>query len=411
MDRADVVIVGGGIAGASLATALADQGCEVLVLEASLVFEDRVRGEQMHVWGVREARELGVERVLLDAGAHVAPLWKQYNDLTDEPNEIPMSAMLPGIGGTLNLRHPDACQALVDAADRSGAGSKRGVGDVTLGQSDRWRTVTYRTDTGTQQVETPLVVGADGRRSTIRKQADIPLERQEAMGYITGLLLDDLDPIPDDHDVVVAEGDLFFILFHQGHGRARVYLATGTSGQHRFAGRNATARFLEALRLERYPHADIVASATPAGPCATYPGDDTWTADPYRDGVVLIGDAAGYNDPIVGEGLSIAMRDARIVRDLILDGARTAEDFRPYGEERLERMRRLRLVADVISVVSIEDGGNRRARRQWLGEKRSTADPEVIPLLNGAFLGPETIPDGVTDERILDRIRAADAMA
>ena len=63
-------------------------------------------------------------------------------------------------------------------------------------------------------------------------------------------------------------------------------------------------------------------AATPAGPCATYPGDDTWTDAPFADGVVLIGDAAGYNDPIIGQGLSIAMRDARIVRDLILDGAR-----------------------------------------------------------------------------------------
>ena len=33
-------------------------------------------------------------------------------------------------------------------------------------------------------------------------------------------------------------------------------------------------------------------AATPAGPCATYAGDDTWTAAPFADGVVLIGDAA-----------------------------------------------------------------------------------------------------------------------
>jgi flavin-dependent dehydrogenase len=39
---------------------------------------------------------------------------------------------------------------------------------------------------------------------------------------------------------------------------------------------------------------------------------------------VLIGDAAGHNDPIIGDGLPIALRDARIVRDLVLDGARDA---------------------------------------------------------------------------------------
>ena len=36
------------------------------------------------------------------------------------------------------------------------------------------------------------------------------------------------------------------------------------------------------------------------------PGDDTWTAQPFAEGVVLIGDAAGYNDPIAAQGLSIS---------------------------------------------------------------------------------------------------------
>ena len=77
-----------------------------------------------------------------------------------------------------------------------------------------------------------------------------------------------------------------------------------------------------------YPWSDEVARATPAGPCATYPGDDTWTSQPYVDGAVLIGDAAGHNDPIIGQGLSIAMRDARTVRDLVLDGARECRGIR-----------------------------------------------------------------------------------
>ena len=38
---------------------------------------------------------------------------------------------------------------------------------------------------------------------------------------------------------------------------------------------------------------------------------------PFVPGVVLIGDAAGHDDPIIGQGLSIAYRDVRIVRDLM----------------------------------------------------------------------------------------------
>jgi 2-polyprenyl-6-methoxyphenol hydroxylase-like FAD-dependent oxidoreductase len=144
-----------------------------------------------------------------------------------------------------------------------------------------------------------------------------------------------------------------------------------------------------------------VTLATPAGPCATYPGDDTWTATPFTEGVVLIGDAAGYNDPIVGQGLSIALRDARTVRDLVLDGERAPSGFSAYGAERMERMRRLRFLADMVSVSQAEDADNRPARRAFLLE------PQIMALLMGMFIGPETLARELVDEELLNRIRAA----
>ena len=59
-----------------------------------------------------------------------------------------------------------------------------------------------------------------------------------------------------------------------------------------------------------------------------------------------VGDAAGWNDPILGLGLSITYRDVRIVSDLLLgDDDWASLSFAPYAEERAERMRRLRFVA------------------------------------------------------------------
>jgi 2-polyprenyl-6-methoxyphenol hydroxylase-like FAD-dependent oxidoreductase len=405
MSDAEIVVVGGGIAGASLAYSLASAGKDVAVLEASTEFEDRVRGEQMHAWGVKEARDLGVEQILLGAGAHVTGLWRQYVEGAPGPADIPVSMMVPGVDGTLNMRHPDACQALLDAAGRAGAKVHRGVQDVTIAPGESV-TVDYALGGQTSQLRTPLVVGADGRASTVRRQAGIDLSRDEPTNYIAGLLLDNL-AVPDDHDAMVSEGDLFLVLFHQGHGRARAYLVVGKSGQHRFSGRDATDKFLGAVALRTFPWGDSVARGTPAGPCATYPGDDTWTERPFADGVVLVGDAAGWNDPIIGEGLSIAMRDARIVRDLILEGATRATDFAPYGEERVERMRRLRLFADVVSVTFAEDAGNRPARRAWVGERMATMDPELFPLFAGILAGPESAPAELIDDAILDRIRRA----
>jgi len=405
-DVADVVVVGGGIGGAALACALAREGLGVTVLEASIEYEDRVRGESMQAWGVKEARDLGVEDVMLAAGAHIAPLWKQYHETGEEPTEIPVAMMVPDISGTLNLRHPVACEALVDAAAEAGATVVRGARDVKLANGGS-PTVAYTTNGSSHEVRTSLVVGADGRASTVRRQAGITLERQPAISYIAGLLVDGLDDVPDDHDVLADSGDLFFVLFHQGGGRARVYVAPGVSGRHRFSGREATERFLTACTQAAYPWSEQVAAGTPAGPCATYPGDDTWTEAPYADGVVLIGDAAGHNDPIVGQGLSIAMRDARIVRDLVLDGARDAAGFGPYGEERLVRMERLRFIADVLAVTQSEDAENRSARRAYFAEKMAAMDAEIFGLLIGLFAAPENVPPELINPDLLDRIRAA----
>jgi len=344
--------------------------------------------------------------VLLAAGAHVTPTWRQYFPNGDEPRDIPMNMMVPEIGGSLNLRHPDACQSLLDAAVAAGVTVVRGVTDVQVGAGSS-PSVHYAIDGTGSELRPSLVVGADGRRSATRRALGITLEHQAETSYIAGLLLDDLVGVPDEVDVLVGEGDVWFLLFHQGDARARAYVCTGLSGQHRFAGPDGSARFLEACAVSSYPWSQQVASATPAGPCATYAGDDTWCAEPYVDGVVLIGDAAGHNDPIIGQGLSIALRDARTVRDLVLDGARTAGAFAAYGAERLARMARLRFAADMMAATQAEDADNRDARRRYVGERMDSMDAAVFPLIVGMFAGPETIGEELLDPGLLDRIRAA----
>src|SRR5579859_6791860 len=65
----DVVVVGAGIAGASIAVVLARAGLEVLLLERQHTYRDRVRGEYMAPWGVLEARAVGLEAVIRGARA------------------------------------------------------------------------------------------------------------------------------------------------------------------------------------------------------------------------------------------------------------------------------------------------------------------------------------------------------
>jgi choline dehydrogenase-like flavoprotein len=76
----DVVVVGGGIGGAALATLLARHGVAVTVLERQRAYQDRVRGEVLAVWGVAEAQRLGVVDVLLGAGGALVTRRVPYDE-------------------------------------------------------------------------------------------------------------------------------------------------------------------------------------------------------------------------------------------------------------------------------------------------------------------------------------------
>ena len=81
-------------------------------------------------------------------------------------------------------------------------------------------------------------------------------------------------------------------------------------------------------------------------------------------GVVLIADAAGHNDPTIGQGLSITLTDVRQVSDALSAAADwDAGIFADYATERLERMRRLRLCARLTSKLRCEFGAEADARR------------------------------------------------
>ena len=137
MESPDVVIVGSGIAGGSLATVLATAGMQVLTLERQPEFGDHVRGEILWPWGARAAGAVGLEPVLLDAGAQVVPIFDIYDEGAPEPLRLEVSKAVPGIDGSLNIKHPRACAALTEAALGAGADVRRGVGDIRLTTGER----------------------------------------------------------------------------------------------------------------------------------------------------------------------------------------------------------------------------------------------------------------------------------
>ena len=120
-------------------------------------------------------------------------------------------------------------------------------------------------------------------------------------------------------------------------------------------------------------------------------------------GIVLIGDAAGHNDPSGGRGISIALKDARLVCEALdTTKAWTPETFAPYASQRRE-LRRLRFSSRLLSTYRMEFTDEARQRRR-VGRKRMAADPELTLWFMALQKGPFAVPSEAFSERIWDRL-------
>jgi len=111
---ADLVVVGGGIAGSALATVMAREGYRVVVLERQTGYRDKVRGEALLCWGVAELLRLDLEKPLLDAGGCYVTRAVRYDEVIDPAQAEALAAsldlMLPGVPGSIDVGHPEACE-------------------------------------------------------------------------------------------------------------------------------------------------------------------------------------------------------------------------------------------------------------------------------------------------------------
>jgi 2-polyprenyl-6-methoxyphenol hydroxylase-like FAD-dependent oxidoreductase len=69
----DLVVIGGGLAGSAIATVMARNEANVLVVEKEREFKDRVRGEFLAPWGRADVRALGLLETFEAAGAVPLP--------------------------------------------------------------------------------------------------------------------------------------------------------------------------------------------------------------------------------------------------------------------------------------------------------------------------------------------------
>jgi 2-polyprenyl-6-methoxyphenol hydroxylase-like FAD-dependent oxidoreductase len=247
-----------------------------------------------------------------------------------------------------------------------------------------------------------LVVGADGRNSIVQRQLRFAVCRDEPHNLIGGMLVDGVPKWPQDVIALGTEGGIHYLVFPQGGAKLRLYVCYDFDGRERFTGVGREQNLLSAFRLKCLPLGESIAQGEPIGPFHSYSNEDHWIEQPVTPGVVLIGDAAGHNDPIIGQGTSITLRDVRIVAEIVLAGDWRLGSFQPYIEERIERMRRLRIAARFAATLRAEFGPANAARRA-LAMRRIFVDgwPSPYPAM---LAGPEALPAEAYEQQTIDAL-------
>jgi squalene monooxygenase len=305
-DTPDVLIVGGGFVGLAAAAALDDIGARVTILEACPGPNPAFRGELIHPRGVRMLSALRLLDPLLDAGGVRVPGFAVFPPQCVDAILLPYRA---AAGFGLALDHEMLVAAMSRGlTPRPRVTIKRGarVQDLLL---EHRRVVGVRL-AGGEQHRAPLVVGADGRHSRVRRLAGIPVET-ELLSYSVALALDGAARAlaRASHGHVFVDGPGPTLAYPCGHDRVRMCIDVPRDAvkgdrklrellRERYVPRLWPTELQTAMldALERNPLTGAANHAITTHACA-------------GPGLALVGDAGGCSHPITATGMTTGLHD------------------------------------------------------------------------------------------------------
>jgi len=333
----DVVIVGGGVAGGSLACNLRDSGLRVILLEMAKTTPQINRGDELAPCTVRMLDKVGALPNFFKRGAEKVTRWKAIGPEGETIVEVPLAATTyPPHNYILTLPHPLIEDALIETAtENNGVEVIRGFRVTTLIKDPNGMAVGVAgtRDGAHWQVNAKLVAGCDGPRSQIRQQAGLHTEIH-TYPYEYLMLTCILGPgQPSDVNIEVwgAFGFCGFFPITRGRVRCPVQAAPGEMARWREIG---LKKVVEELK-ERFPY--FKSMEVVDNDLHVYKMHRHHVDSYVSDGVVITGDSAHCTPAYYGIGMTLAMRDsyhaAKVIRRLFQEGtALTADALKPFEQ-------------------------------------------------------------------------------
>jgi 2-octaprenyl-6-methoxyphenol hydroxylase len=348
MERNDVIILGSGLVGLTLAIALEQAGLSVAAIDAmppeagfAPDFDGRASAIASASWRMLDT--LGVAETLRPHGCAIHRievrdgLQRDALDFSTSPHEEPLGTMVENrlLRRTLYER-AKACARLTRYAPARTTAIVRDEAGVRV-----------TLDTG-QELAAPLIIVAEGRNSPTRTAAGIRVAQWKYDHTAIISAFDHSRP----HDNIAHE------IFYPAGPFALLPLQPGTRSALVWTVHAKDAPGVLALSDRAFCHeiekrsGGLLGTASVAAPRSSYPLGFHHTARITAQRLALVGDAAHGIHPIAGQGLNLGFRDAAALAEVIIDGARLGLDL--GDTQLLDRYERWRSF-DALSVAVATD--------------------------------------------------------
>ncbi|MFB5191391.1 FAD-dependent oxidoreductase [Alicyclobacillus fastidiosus] len=361
-----VIVVGAGPVGLTVADILSMQGTPVIVLEKSASLSKEWRASTFHSATMELLEPSGIADELMKLGLVADKV--QYRDRTTglfaefDCNVIADETKYP-----FRLQCPQSTYVrLVNdrLQTREGVEIRYRCEVVRLEQDQHGVTVTLKTPDGQEQIRAELVLGADGARSTVRKELGFKFEGYtlEQRFLLVGTPVDFRKYIPDLSYVnYIADPEEFLFILRVPEAWRFLYPVPADLSEEVALDPDRIQRQLQKA-LHTTDHFPIIERMI-------YRVHQRVSEKFYDDRVILLGDAAHVNSPMGGLGLNSGIHDAvdlsrRLIRVFAGDGD-LHDELETYSKVRREvALAYVRQITERNTSVLTEQDAQKRLQLQ-----------------------------------------------
>ncbi|XVE94073.1 hypothetical protein REPUB_Repub01dG0249200 [Reevesia pubescens] len=313
----EVIIVGAGVAGSALAYTLGKDRRRVLMIERDLNEPDRIVGELLQPGGYLKLIELGLEDCVDEIDAQRVFGYALYKDGQNTRLSYPLQKFHSNVAGRSFHNGRFIQRMRQKAASLPNVSVEQGTVTSMFEENGSIKGVQYKTKSGEELIAyAPLTIVCDGCFSNLRRSLCDP--KVDVPSCFVGLVLENCELPHANHGHVIL-ADPSPILFYP-ISSSEIRCLVDVPGQKVPSVSNGEmAHYLKTVVAPQIPPELYIAfiAAIDKGNIRTMPNRSMPAAPHPTPGALLMGDAFNMRHPLTGGGMTVALSDIVVLRDLL----------------------------------------------------------------------------------------------